>query len=129
MKQMNRINRFKFLIKKCYASTPYHPYGVPPYLVFLRETQSPEKNPGNQLYSTNQLFLQCVRILPGVCLTVKRNKSLWKLCLQKVFGTELLLGGFAFTTRSLSNTSHPKTTNNRIEGIDGKKDESLWALN
>jgi hypothetical protein len=68
-------------------------------------------------------------ILPGVCLTVKRNKSLWKLCLQKVFGTELLLGGFAFTTRSLSNTSHPKTTNNRIEGIDGKKDESLWALN
>ena len=32
-----------------FLSTPYHPYGVPPYLVFLRDTQSPEKNPGNQL--------------------------------------------------------------------------------
>ena len=39
----------KFYISSTKCLHPHHPYGVPPYLVFLRETQSPEKNPGNQL--------------------------------------------------------------------------------
>ena len=49
----------KFYISSTKCLHPHHPYGVPPYLVFLRETQSPEKifRQQSDCFSINRLDL------------------------------------------------------------------------
>ena len=50
----------KFYISSTKCLHPHHPYGVPPYLVFLRETQSPEKifRQQSDCFSINSLTFQ-----------------------------------------------------------------------